>query len=92
MTDKLPLVSIITPAYKRVRREAFGWANFVAAIACGPARNYALVHTLKAIWYHPLIVFEVAVMYLGALPSELHRRLARSVLSKGLHPSLARGA
>jgi GT2 family glycosyltransferase len=43
----------LPPEVRRVRREAFAWAHYVAGIASGPARWTARAHFLKSITYHP---------------------------------------
>jgi len=43
----------LPPEVRKVRREAFAWAHYEAAHACGSARVAACGHYLKAMLYHP---------------------------------------
>lgn len=53
----------LPPEVRRVRREAFAWAHFVAGIAAGRARRVGAKHTMLAIMGHPWSVLPRAVLY-----------------------------
>jgi glycosyltransferase involved in cell wall biosynthesis len=83
----------LPPRVLKVHSQALAWAYLTAGIACGRARWLALWYYLRAVLYHPTIVFSVLSLWLRVRISKLPRPIFR-VLQWGWHmtyPILAKG-